>query len=213
MAKRALGVVALLMGVGLLGWFGYNLLWPTQAFQRSYHSILQLSLPILMVRYGWLWLRQRQDEPGIESLPIDFDSPELRASVEHARRNLPTFLRAVARHQDGAYIKFPLVTDAGVTEHIWAYVHHYADGVFNVSLANTPFTQKGPVDSRRDVPEAEVEDWQIMTSEGRIKGAYSLHAAFDQAERKGIPFSRTMRQQRGQLLPLIEPTLQGAQRS
>lgn len=45
--------------------------------------------------------------------------------------------------------KFPLTTDAGVTEHIWAYVHHYADGIFNVSLANTPhFTEGTP--SERD---------------------------------------------------------------
>lgn len=202
MAKRTLGVVALFMGVSILGWVGYNILWPTAAFRRSYGSVLQLILPIAMVRYGWKWLRD--DGPGIEGLEIDFQAPELRASVDQARRALPTFLRAVARHQDGAYIKFPLVTDAGTKEHIWAYVHHYADGVFNVSLANTPYTQTGPIDSRRDVPEADVEDWQIMTPEGRIRGAYSLHAAFDQAERKGIAFNRTMRQQRAQLLPLTE---------
>jgi uncharacterized protein YegJ (DUF2314 family) len=202
MAKRALGVVSLFMGVTILGWVGYNVLWPTREFQRSYRSVLQLTLPILMVTYGWKWLRD--DGPGIESLPIDFEAPALRASVDHARRTLPTFLRAVGRHQDGAYIKFPLRTDAGATEHIWAYVHHYADGMFNVSLANTPYTQTGPLESRRDVPEADVEDWQIMTPEGRIRGAYSLRAAFEQAQSSGVRFNRTMRQQQAQLLPLTD---------
>ena len=62
MAKRALGVVSLFMGVTILGWVGYNVLWPTREFQRSYRSVLQLTLPILMVTYGWKWLRD--DEIG-----------------------------------------------------------------------------------------------------------------------------------------------------
>ena len=200
--KRLLGVVALLMGITILGWCIYNLVAPTAEFRRSFHSVFQLIVPIAMIWYGWRWFRD--DGPGIETLQIDPDAPELIKAKVQARRSMQIFVDAVRRHEDGAFLKFPLVTDAGVTEHIWAYVHHYADGVFNVSLANTPHTQKGDVENRRDVPEAQVEDWQIMTRDGRIRGGYLLRALFDHVETKGIHLNRTMRKQRAQFVNAAE---------
>jgi uncharacterized protein YegJ (DUF2314 family) len=202
MAKRMLGGVALLMGVAILGSVAYNLVWPTESFRSSYRTVFQFILPLAMVWYGWRWLLDIG--PGVESVQIDPDAPELAASVLKARRTLPAFLEVVRRHEDGAYIKFPLVTEAGVVEHIWAYVHHYAEGVFNVSLASAPFTQASGADARRDVPASEVEDWQIMTPDGHIRGAYSLRALFEHLERKGVHLNRTMRQQRAQLLDAPE---------
>jgi len=200
--KRLLGVVALLIGITILGWCIYNLVAPTAVFRRSFYSVFQLIVPIAMIWYGWRWLCD--DGPGIETLQIDPNAPELIDAKVQARRSMAVFLAAVRQHEDGAYLKFPLLTDAGVTEHIWAYVHHYADGVFNVSLANTPYTQKGDVENRRDVPEADVEDWQIMTRDGRIRGGYSLRALFDHVEAKGIHLNRTMRKQRAQFVNAAE---------
>ena len=200
--KRLLGVVALLIGIAILGWCIYNFVAPTAEFRRSFYSVFQLIVPIAMIWYGWRWLCD--DGPGIETLQIDPNAPELIDAKVQARRSMAVFLAAVRQHEDGAYLKFPLLTDAGVTEHIWAYVHHYADGVFNVSLANTPYTQKGDVENRRDVPEADVEDWQIMTRDGRIRGGYSLRALFDHVEAKGIHLNRTMRKQRAQFVDAAE---------
>ena len=202
LAKRLLGAIAILLGAAILGWFAYNLVAPTAAFRRSFGSMFQLILPIAMVWVGWRWMRD--DGPGIETLQIDPKAPELLAATERARRTLPLFLGAVRRHEDGAYVKFPLCTDAGVTEHIWAYVHHYADGIFNVSLANTPHTQKGEVETRRDVPEADIEDWQIMTRDGRIRGGYTLRALFEHVDANGIHLNRTMRKQRAQFTDAID---------
>jgi len=198
MAKRVLGGLSFLMGLTIMAWLAYNLIWPTPEFHGRFRSVFQLIVPGVITWYGWRWLLDVG--AGIETLQIDPNAPELTASALKARQTLPGFLEAVRKHEDGAYIKFPLVTDAGVKEHIWAYVHHYADGVFNVSLANTPFTQKSPVDTRRDVPESEVEDWQIMTSDGRIKGGYSLRALFEHVERNGTHLNRTMRKQRAQFV-------------
>jgi uncharacterized protein YegJ (DUF2314 family) len=200
--KRLLGVVALLIGITILGWCLYNLVAPTAEFRRSFHSVFQLIVPIAMIWYGWRWLRD--DGPGIETLQIDPKAPELTKARVQARRSMQIFVAAVRRHEDGAFLKFPLLTDAGVTEHIWAYAHHYADGVFNVSLANTPYTQKGAVENRRDVAETEVEDWQIMTRDGRIRGGYSLRALFDHVEANGIRLNRTMRKQRAQFVDAAE---------
>ena len=201
MAKRVLGGISFVVGIAIVVWFAYNLASPTPAFRRSFRSVFQLIVPAAMIWYGWRWLRD--DGPGIETLQIDPHAPELVASVETAKRTMPLFLEAVRRHEDGAYIKFPLKTDAGVTEHIWAYVHHYGAGAFNVSLANSPHTQRAPLERRFDVSEADVEDWQIMTAEGRIKGAYSLRALFEHVDQKGIHLNRTMRKQRAQFLDAV----------
>jgi uncharacterized protein YegJ (DUF2314 family) len=196
--KRIFGALALALGLVIVLWVVYNLIWPMPEFRHATRWPVQLLLPIAMIWFGWRWLSDAG--PGIETLQMDHGEPELVRSREQARSTLPTFRAAVATHTDGAYIKFPLVTDAGVTEHIWAYVHHYADGVYNVSLANKPHTQKGKLDERRDVAEAEVEDWQIMTRDGRIRGGYSLRALFAYAERRRIRLNRTMRKQRAQFL-------------
>jgi len=202
MAKRVLGAISFITGLAILVWFAYNLVWPTHEFKRSFRSLAQLVVPLAMVRYGWRWLRDTG--PGIETVQIDPMCPELVASVEKAKKTMPAFLSAVSQHVDNAYVKFSIVTDTGVTEHIWAYVHHYGDGVFNVSLANSPYTQKGQTQTRRDVRESEVEDWQIMTSDDRIKGAYSLRALFEHLERNGARLNATMRKQRAQFLDAID---------
>ncbi|HEY1269107.1 MAG TPA: DUF2314 domain-containing protein [Candidatus Binatia bacterium] len=198
--KRLFGILAVGIGAGLILWLLYNLIWPTRYFRGAFQTPMQLAVPIVMISVGWRWLTD--GGPGIEKQDIDIHSPEVLGSVAEAKRTLPGFIADVKKNIDGAYVKFPLLTDKGATEHIWAYVHHYADGVFNVSLANTPYTQAGPIESRRNVTEAEVEDWQIMLLNGRIRGAYSLRAAFRYLDRKKIRLNRTMRKQRSLLLDI-----------
>lgn len=197
MLKRILGFVSFAMGTAIIGWFIYNQFWPTAEFRRHSRSVFQLAVPISMIWFGWRWMLDIG--PGIETLQIDPDAPELLASVQKARCSMPRFLDAVRRHQDGAFVKFPLITDSGITEHIWGYVHHYEGGVFNVSLANTPVTGNDGVEGRRDLKETDVEDWQIVSPEGRIEGAWSLRALFEYADANRIHLNRTMRQQRTQL--------------
>jgi uncharacterized protein YegJ (DUF2314 family) len=191
--KQIFGVLAVGIGAGLILWLLYNLIWPTSYF-RGPSNPLQLAYPVVMIWVGWRWLTD--GGPGIEKQGVDFDAPELISSVAEAKRTLPSFIAEVKKNIDGAFVKFPLLTDKGVTEHIWAYVHNYKDGVFNVSLANTPYTQKAEIKRRLDITEAEVEDWQIMLPDGRIRGAYSSMAAFRYLERKNIRLNRTMRKQR-----------------
>ena len=200
MLKRALGVVAILIGTSIMLWFVYNLVRPTAAFKLR--SVFQLVLPGLMIWYGWRWMMDIG--PGLQDQQIDLQAPELSAAVAEAQRTMPAFLKEVQKHLDGAYVKFPLVTDKGVTEHIWAYVHHHGDGVFNVSLANTPYTQEGQIGTRRDVPESDVEDWQIMFPDGRIRGAFSTVAAFRYLDRTGVRMNSTLRKQRAQLIDAAE---------
>lgn len=196
--NRMLGSLALFMGITIIGWVVYNQFHPTEEFRRNNRSIVQLLGPIAMIYVGWKWLTDQG--PGIEETPPDFDCDELRASVGRARANMHWFLDQVERNVDGAFIKFPIETPNGLLEHIWAYVHSFREGSFNVSLANDPFDEDQESSGRRDVRLEDVEDWQIMYPDGRIKGAYSLIALFENYESSGKKLTPKMRKQKAQLI-------------
>ncbi len=196
--KRVMGTISLLFGVIISGWIVYNVFSPTQEFQASYKTFFQLSVPIALTCAGWKWLTDTG--PGIEEQNIDFDAPELVAAQQHAQELLPEFVEQVKRQTKNALIKFPLRTDSNVIEHIWAQVLGYTDGVFSVSLANVPRTQAGSYENEHDVPEIEIEDWQILLPDGRIKGAYSYIGAFQYLENRGVKLNKTMRKQKSQLI-------------
>jgi uncharacterized protein YegJ (DUF2314 family) len=196
--KRALGALTFIIGLTLVAWFVYNQFWPTEEFKSGFRSVFQLLLPIGFLVLGWRWMRY--EGKGIEEvIPPDLRCAELDASVEEARASLPEFIREVEKGIDGAFVKFPLHTPQGRIEHIWAYVHFYKDGRFNVSLANEPVDRQQESEGRRDVVAADVEDWQLMARDGTIRGAYSLVALFKYWERQGKPLSPLMKKQKAAL--------------
>lgn len=199
--RRVLGVIALTMGTAIWGWFIFNLIHPTREFQRNFYGLFQLAVPTAFLIFGWRWLRYQG--PGIEETRPDYTCPELTESVGQAQRSLPYFIEQVEKNVDGAFIKFPMKTPSGLTEHIWAYVHSHRDGKFNVSLANTPVSASERDKGRRDVPASEVQDWQIMQKDGRIKGAYSMIALFRNRENQGMKLSPKMQKQKAQLLDAL----------
>jgi hypothetical protein len=197
--KRIFGVSLLLIGASLGVWFIYNQFWPTDEFKSGFRSVLQLALPFACLIVGWKWMRC--EGKGIEEItPPDLNCLEMEASVKAARESMHTFLAEVEKGVDGAFVKFPLQTPQGLTEHIWAYVHFFRDGRFNVSLANDPFDNQMGSEGRRDVPLAEVEDWQIMQPDGNIRGAHSLIALFRHYENRGVKLSPRMKKQKAQLM-------------
>ena len=60
--KRTFGVLGLLMGTAILIWFIYNQFSPTPEFERSFKSIFQLGVPLLMIGFGWVWLTEKRRE-------------------------------------------------------------------------------------------------------------------------------------------------------
>lgn len=194
--KTAFGVLAILAGLGLAAALvDRHFLGNARAWDLA-GGIGAASVPVLLF-LGGRWILH--GGPGIEHVPPGFTCPELEASVDKAQATLPWFIGQVERNVDGAFVRFALKTPGGMTEHIWGYVHSHRDGVFNVSLANVPFDPDASAQGRRDVPRAEVEDWQIMLPDGRIRGAYSLRALFEHFEAKGR-LTHRMREQRRQLV-------------
>ena len=197
--QRTLGAVAILMGLTVTAWFVYNQIWPTDEFEGGFSSVIQLILSIAFIAVGWRWLRY--DGKGIEEVsPPDLQCSELEASIVKARSTLPDFLREVEKGIDGAFVKFPIHVPGGVTENIWAYVHFFRDGEFNVSLANEPVNRDIEAEGRRTVSSDEVLDWQIMQPDGMIRGAYSLIALFEYRKRLGKAVSPKMKKQKALLL-------------
>lgn len=190
--KTGFGVLAVLAGLGIAGALvnhfgpGYGASWDASGWVGVGLSALLLFLGVRWIRHGG---------PGIEHVPPDFQCEELKASVGKARAALPWFLEQVDKNVEGAYIKFPLRTVGGTTEHIWAYVHTFKNGAFNVALANRPFDPGQESAGRFDVPLEEVEDWQVMYPDGRIRGAYSVLALLEHFESRG-KLTRRMRVQR-----------------
>ena len=191
--KRFLGAISLSIGLIIAGWIIYNLFHPTEHFRKGSPIAV-----ILMIWLGVKWLFG--SEPGLDDEHIDFDSPELQAARQQAKETLPHFIRQVSHGVDQAYIKFPFQTDQGVTEHIWGYVHHFSNGEFTVSLANTPYTQEGEYNTWQYVPESDIEDWQIVLPNGKIKGGYSTIGAFRYLENRGRRLSRKMQKQKSELV-------------
>ncbi len=201
-AKRVLGVMALLTGMALGAWFVYNQVYPTDEFKEHFRSVFQLILPVALLIFGWKWIRYQGK--GIDQVtPPDLECPELDASVHDARAKIDAFLVEVDKGIDGAYIKFPLRTPQGLTEHVWGYVHFYRDGQFNVSMANDPYDERQDANGRINIPIDDVEDWQIVQTDGRIKGAYSLIALFHYHERRGLKLSPLMKKQKSQLVDAL----------
>ena len=200
--RKIFGVLALLIGSATVAWFAYNQFFPTPEFQRNFRSVFQLIVPIAFLIVGWRWLRY--EGAGIEETPGAFTCPELVDSVARAKASLPYVVKQVERNIDGAFVKFPMKTVQGITEHIWAYVHSFRDGRFNVTLANTPKDPKEPQSGRRDVPMQEIEDWQIMQPDGQIKGAYSMIALFQNRQNQGKSLTPKMRKQKARLIDFLE---------
>lgn len=196
--KAVLGLIAVFIGLAILVWVAILIVSSEVDVWSIPRIIFGLGIPVSLVALGWLWIRG--DEPGIQDQDIDFDSPELRDSVAQARAELPRFIELVRQEQGEAYIKFPFVTDRDVTEHMWAFVHRYANGAFDVSVADEPYTHKGEFEMRRQISESDIEDWQVLRPDGKVSGAFSMIASFRYLESKGVRFNRLMRKQKAQLI-------------
>lgn len=195
---RFFGLLVFFGGLVQIGWFIYNQIWPTEEFGLTFRSLVKLGLPIFCLFVGWRAMHYKGR--GIENvMPPDLKCPELDASIIKARATMAEFISEVEKGIDRAFVKFPLKTPQGFTEHIWAYVHFYKDDRFNVSLANDPIDEQENAEGRRDVLVAEVEDWQIMSPDGTIRGAYSLVALFEYRTRQGKSLTPRMKEQKALL--------------
>lgn len=184
---RLLGLVTLLLGLASLVGVIVGL------FHGVYFGILGILPAQYILGGGWEWLTG----PAIEDARIELSSKEAEASITKARATLPWFLDQVERNADEAWVKSALEISSGEVEREWAYVESCGDGCLHVSPSDDPIHTG---EEYYAVPVEQVEDWQIVRPDGRIKGAYSLIALFEHFESQGKRLSPKMRKQKAMLI-------------
>jgi uncharacterized protein YegJ (DUF2314 family) len=126
-------------------------------------------VPALMLRF---W----RQTPDFDVFQIDPNDPLMCEQMTRARNELHRLDAGLATGELEALVKFPLVTDVG-TEHVWAVAHAVADGVYSVSIANSPVGEvAGGLPQRQRVPKSDIEDWMLQDAAGNIEGGYTMYA-------------------------------------
>jgi len=145
----------------------------------------------ILAALGWSLLFPDHYAP----IPVDLDDPVMRASIEQARAELIRLRRGIDEGRKQPFIKFPLKSAEGETEHIWAVVHLLTDETAQVSLANEPVHEHAEMDPRFSVPLADLEDWALVDRNGITEGGYT-HLALARMYKRDQGFiPRAMRKQ------------------
>ena len=180
--KQLLGLVAILVGVALLGAaLGQKWLRPEEPF--AWGPLLGgLLWGSVSIYYGRRWLF---DLISLDVLPVEPGDPEVEAAKARAQASLERLWESLAENRYECFVKIPMQVEAGGVEHIWAVLHaREGDGVV-VSLANDPVDTPKDPSQRRVVPIRDLEDWQVMVSEDEIRGGYSIGALARIARSRG----------------------------
>jgi hypothetical protein len=142
--SMAVGFVGLLFGVIIILWVAYNLIWPTEEFERSVGSYFaipfRLLLPIAFIFFGWRWLRN--DGPGIEEEKPLASEPELLLARMIAHTRLAEFISALPTEEHSLALVLAMAPDPQSAEGAeglrdvaddypsWLEVRGYQDGEF-----------------------------------------------------------------------------------
>lgn len=112
--------------------------------------------------------------PSLDVLPVARSEPEMREAIARAQAELPRFLAGLAAGTKEAFVKYPMTTHGGTTEHVWGLAHCQEGQAVVVSLASEPvmaFDTEG--DARERIALHAIEDWILTDRKGRAEGGYS----------------------------------------
>jgi uncharacterized protein YegJ (DUF2314 family) len=106
-------------------------------------------------------------------MPVTPGDPLMQKAIDDARRSMNRFRSALGEGRKDALVKYPLRTKGGGIEHVWAAAHSMDGTTVVTSLLSQPLGEIEALDARQPVPVAEIEDWMLVDTEGRIEGAYT----------------------------------------
>ncbi|MEM8983200.1 MAG: DUF2314 domain-containing protein [Pseudomonadota bacterium] len=127
---------------------------------------------LFVLRMGW----RRLSPDYFSPLPVATDDPLMLAAIAQARRELGRFKAGLEETSKQAFIKFPLISPGGDTEHIWGLVHALDGDEFVVSLANDPVEDQGALGVHQHVASNALEDWMLVGATGDTEGGYTMGA-------------------------------------
>ena len=165
--NRGLGALFVSFGAFVLCWMVWAI------YNSGKWGYLGMSLlGITLLASGWSKLFPNIYEP----MPVDPNDPLIKAAIEQSRQELHRFKNGMDDNRKQPFVKFPLVSPEGRTEHIWALVHSLKGQELTVSLANDPVENQGDLNPRQTVNLDDIEDWILVSANGDTEGGYSMGA-------------------------------------
>jgi uncharacterized protein YegJ (DUF2314 family) len=147
-------------------------------------SIPGLSILIGLV-LGGIWSLEQTRKRRARGLDIDTTDPIWLAALEKARASLPRFFELAKDHPTHAFVKYPLQTTKGVTEHVWGPVVSLRESTITAGIETPPIDGRPATAPPYEMQASQIEDWRVELSDGRIYGAYTARAQFAYARKLG----------------------------
>jgi uncharacterized protein YegJ (DUF2314 family) len=153
-------------------------------FRETLGSIPGLAILIGLV-LGGLWSWEQGRKRRARGLDIDTTDPIWLAALEKARASLPRFLELAKDHPTQAFVKYPLQTTKGFTEHVWGPLISFSEGTITAGIETPPIDGAPATAPPYEMQASQIEDWRVELSDGRIHGAYTARAQFEYARKLG----------------------------
>jgi hypothetical protein len=116
--------------------------------------------------------------------PIAPDDPLWAAAVQRARATVPDMLQHQQSGRD-VWVKFPMRTKAGATEHVWGRVSEMRGHTLQCIVETPPAGHPARGLVMTEITTAEIEDWQVELEDGTIRGGFTTRAQAEMARRDG----------------------------
>ncbi|MEJ0084420.1 MAG: DUF2314 domain-containing protein [Pseudomonadota bacterium] len=134
---------------------------------------------------GGLWSWEQSRKRRARGLDIDTTDPIWLAALEKARASLPRFFELAEDYPAQAYVKYPLLTTKGFTEHVWGPVVSLREGTIMAGIETPPIDGRPATAPPYELQASQIEDWRVELGDGRIYGAYTARAQFEYARKLG----------------------------
>lgn len=174
---RIIAIVLLSFVAPLFWWAVLHFVVPTPALEWTGFVLGWILTPAVLLH---LW----RPQPSLDVMAIDRSEPEMRDAIARAQAELPRFLAGLAHGTKEAFVKYPIATQRGTTEHVWGVAHRQDGQAIVASLASEPvMALEDAFPARERIPLHAIEDWMLTDRQGRAEGGYS-HLAMVQIYRR-----------------------------
>jgi len=157
---------------------------------------LKIFLLLVLAVGVWLLARWRSPRPEFPPLKTSPDDPLMVEALAKAKGSLAEFKRLLKEPKQDALIKVRFVSSSNEVEHLWAEVlEALGEDELGVRLITPPVTHSGQLDRLWRCSFADIEDWQVRDSKGRVHGGFSQRAMFAIARREGVKLPKKLLEQ------------------
>jgi hypothetical protein len=129
------------------------------------------------------WARKRS--LAARGRPVDTTDPRWTGALEKARSTIPVMRELYAQPGIEVFVKYPLESSSKEIEHVWGQLEGVNETHMSVSLETPLVTGKSPGPPPYKIALADLEDWQVMLPDGRIRGGFTTQLMIAMARESG----------------------------